>query len=72
MSPNKTDEIESIERPDTYFKIGQYNYTWKKLGIRVSVDRLDDDGPGEMSVYHDSGGQPRLLYWGKINLLSVQ
>ena len=72
MNSRKPDEIESIERPDTDFKIGQFNYSWKKLGIRVSVDRLDDEGPGEMSVYYDSGGQPRLLYWGKINLLSVQ
>ena len=61
-----------IGKPETEFKIGQYNYHWAELGIRISVDRLDDDGPGEMAVYYDNGGPPKLLHWGRTNLLSVQ
>ena len=62
----------AIGKPEAEFKIGQYNYRWADLGIRIGVDRLDDEGPGEMSVYSEDGGTSKLLFWGRTNLLSVQ
>ena len=49
-----------IDKPESEFKIGQYNYRWANLGIRIAVDRLDDEGPGEMSVYSENGGTIRM------------
>jgi hypothetical protein len=62
----------AINKPETDFKIGQYNYRWADLGIRISVERLEDDGPGEISVYYDNGGPAKLLHWGRTNLLATQ
>ena len=60
-----------IGKPEVKEGINSYRYAWANLGIVVDVDRLDDEGVGELRFWHKNGeAQPKLLHYSKLNLLS--
>ena len=60
-----------ISRPEFARGIGGFTFNWDSLSCRVVVERLSDEGTGEISVYH-MGGVKRLLHRSKENLLSTR
>ena len=55
------------ERHDPF----NHSYYWPDPGIRVDVERLEEDGQAEITVHHDGENGARPLYWGRTNLLSA-
>lgn len=61
-----------ISTPEFAHSIGIYQFDWKDLGLTVNVERLDDDGIGELVFRHKNGtGETQLLHRTKANLLST-
>ena len=64
-----------LERPDTA-RIGDaYRYTWPTTGVRVELDRLQENRDGlvaEATIARLVGAQPHLLHDARLNLLSTQ
>ncbi len=51
--------------------ISGYSFSWPQNDITVSVERLNDDGIGELAFYHENHTGTRLLHIAKANLLST-
>ncbi len=62
----------SIGQPEFKPGLNSYEFKWRELGVTIAIDRLDDEGQGEIAVKHCSNEEERLLCWSKTNLLSVQ
>jgi len=61
----------AIGKPEIKEGINSYRYAWANLGLVVDVDRLDDDGTGEVRFWHKNGdANAKLLHYSKLNLLS--
>lgn len=59
-----------ILKPETTIGLNRCSYWWPDISVRVNVDRLEEEGHGEISVWHDNGAGRRLLLMKKANLLS--
>jgi len=63
---------QTIGTPEFTHSIGVYQFVWKDLGLTVNVERLDDDGIGELAFRHKNGtSDSQLLHRTKANLLST-
>ena len=59
-----------IQKPEIKAGLNSFSYWWEDLNIRVNVNRLDEDGKGEVSVWYENGDERRLLLMKNANLLS--
>lgn len=58
-----------ICKPEFTHNVGGYTFWWESLNVKVVVDRLSDEGVGEIAFYYVNGST-RLLKRSKENLLS--
>jgi len=61
-----------MNKPEVKRGFNSYSYLWEDLAVCVVVDRLTDDGVGELSFWHGNGDGRRLLHFARANLLSTQ
>ncbi len=60
-----------INKPEITIGINRYSYWWSDIAVRVQVDRIEDEGMGEVSVYQETDTR-RLLTLSRVNLMSNQ
>ncbi|MFC2017704.1 AAA family ATPase [Chloroflexota bacterium] len=61
-----------MKKPSVAEGLDFINYNWLELGLRVMVERYDNDGSAELTFYKKNGVSEFALYKGKVNLLSTQ
>jgi hypothetical protein len=51
--------------------LGTINYLWEDLGLRISAERITDEGYAELKFYSVNGNEERLLHTTRVNLLAT-
>ncbi len=67
--PNKSETI--LNKPEMKTGLNRYEFTWAEHKITALCDRVNDDGTGELAVYHENGSGKEILLYTNINLLSA-
>lgn len=60
-----------MNKPSTTEGMGFINYAWPDLGLRVLVERYDDDGHAELTFFLKNGTDEKLLHTTRANLLAT-
>ena len=55
--------------PDVTQTIAGITYHWTATGLEIELQRLSDEGKGEISVYHNNGNGKELYKHSRISLL---
>lgn len=61
----------AVPKPAFVHNLNRYEFFWESLGITAKLERIDDEGKGEIALYHRNGSGDKLLLYKDINLLSM-
>jgi hypothetical protein len=60
-----------MNQPSVTEGIGFINYAWRDLKLRITAERVTDDGYAELRFYSTNGMGESLLHTTKVNLLAT-
>ncbi|MFC1988047.1 hypothetical protein ACFLVH_05880, partial [Chloroflexota bacterium] len=61
--------MKEFTNPEFVVGIAGYIFSWPDMQLLIELQRLSDDGRGEIGVYHSNGSVKEQLKYTRINLL---